>query len=207
MKRPSFLTSKSLISVASASLVVLGVGCGYGLQNSGTVLPPEVKTVAILPVENLTTENALGLRLQSALQERFERYGVVSVVDKPGGADAILTAKVKSVDSRVRNVSDSRDIAIDNNVTLTVAAELKKRDGQILWRDEDFRLTNSFASVSSAVVTSSADFAQGGVDAATLAGLNASPSEIARGQRTDALENLIQEAARQIYNNAVAPDF
>ena len=41
---------------AAAVLLLTGSGCGYRLQGSGSVLPPDVQKIAVAQVENNTTE-------------------------------------------------------------------------------------------------------------------------------------------------------
>jgi outer membrane lipopolysaccharide assembly protein LptE/RlpB len=194
-----------LLPIITVFLLALFSGCGYQLQGSGSILPPDVKTVMIAPVENETTEPALGLKFAEALRSRFERYGIVKVVDSASQADSILKARVKAVESKTKSVSGDEDVAVDQTLIVNIGAELKRRTGQILWRDDDLRITESYAGVGSVVVTSSSDFAQGNIGSGALASLGT--SEVSRGQKEEAIDAAIEEAARQIYNDAVAADF
>ena len=188
-----------------AFILIALAGCGYQFQGAGTTLPEDVRKIALLPVENMTTENGLGVRMSESMRSRLERYGVVQVVENAGEADATMRIRVKTVDSRVRNVSGTQDVGVDSQLVLALQGELKRKNGQILWRDEDMRVSEAFADVSGAVVTSSSDFLQGGIDRGSLSTLTS--SEVSRGQRSDVLERLVEEATRQIYNEAVAADF
>lgn len=55
------------------------------------------------------------------------------------------------------------------------------------------------------MVTTSADFAQSSISAQDLSSL--SDRELFRGQEQGALEELAEQAAQQIYEEAVIPDF
>jgi outer membrane lipopolysaccharide assembly protein LptE/RlpB len=191
-------------------LLIIGIvgavsACGYKLQGAGTILPPDVRKIAIAPVEDDTTEPGLGQRFSEALRSRFERYGVVEIVEREGQADAVLSSKIREVEAKVRNTTSQNDVAIDQDLVLSVSAELKKRNGQLLWRDTNMRVTQSFAGTGDVVVTSSADFAQGNINSDALRSL--STNEVARGQKDQVLDELIEEAARRIYASAVAEDF
>jgi len=183
----------------------LAAGCGYSFQGSGSILPPDVKTVAIPLAENNTTEAGLGLRFTESLRSRFDRYGAVKVVENEDEADAILIAKVIDVQTEVSDTTSNTDIELESEVVLTVAAELRKKNGQLLYRNAKMSISDSAASVGDVVVTSSSQFAQSGIGSGTLDTLGS--REVARGQGTQVVEDLIEEASRRIYLDAVAADF
>jgi len=183
----------------------LFAGCGYQLQGSGTVLPKDIKTVAVAPVENRTTETGLGPRFSEELRSRFDRYGAISVIDNPEQADAVLTAKIIEIDTTVSGVTSSTDIAQELRLAMTIWVELKRQNGQLLWRDPALVVSSSFAGTSDVVVTSSASFAQGDIGTGTLDSLGT--EAVSRGQEETAINNLLEEASKQIYLAAVAEDF
>lgn len=180
-------------------------GCGYQFQGSGSILPEDVKTVAVLQTENQTTEPNLSLQFTEAIRSRFERYGVIKVVDSASSADAVLKTIIKNVGTRVRNTTGETDQELDLELALTVYGELKKKNGQVLWRNEGIRVYQSFAGVSGVVVTRSAQFA--GSDQSGTQLSNLSTREVSRGQKEAALNEAMEEASRLIYNDAVAEDF
>ena len=55
----------------SLSLALLLGGCLYGFSGGG--LPSDIKTVAILPIENLTADPGLAQEIQRAVREAMER--------------------------------------------------------------------------------------------------------------------------------------
>ena len=192
-------------ALALTVLVLAATGCGYQFSGSGSVLPQDVKTVAILPVENQTTESGVGPEFTEDLHSEFERYGVVKLVDSAHEADATLKTKVKSVDSTVRNTTGATDIGVDQNIVLKIACELRRKTGQVLWRNDDLKVTSAYAGVGGAVVTTSSAFVSGDIASSTLGSLGS--REVSRGQMRQALDDMIEEAARQIYQDAVAADF
>ena len=187
------------------SVFIFFCSCGYSLQGSESILPDDIKQIAIPIVENNTTMPGLGIQFTQLLRARFDRYGVVKVIDKVDQADATLHAKIVDVQTRTQNVTSSTDISVQQEMVLVISAELKRKNGQILWKDPLLTITESFADVSDVVVTSSTDFAQSGINAGTLGTL--SSREVSRGQQEQALDGLLEEAARKIYLSAVAADF
>jgi outer membrane lipopolysaccharide assembly protein LptE/RlpB len=201
-----------LASVSRVLLILclsfLVSACGYTLQGGGSILPPDVKRVYVPRVENSTTELALTELLTEALRDRFERFGVVTVVDDVGEADAVLKARILKVSRSTGSVTSNTDTALQVDTTVKVAAELRRVTGPVLWRDMNLSVTKSFGAERSVVVTSSPDFAASSIGAGDLTQLSQGGSrEVARGQEEEAFSEIADETARIVYDNAVAPDF
>jgi len=179
--------------------------CGYTFQGSGSVLPPDVKSVYIPLAENSTTEIGLAELVTEALRERFERFGVLRVVESSANADAILKARILALKRGSSTVTSTTDTALQIESLLTISAELKRPSGNMLWRGDRVQARKVFGTTSNVVVTSSPEFAAGSLNEGDLSGLNS--REIARGQESQVLEQLAEQVARQVYNDAVAPDF
>ncbi|HMO17459.1 MAG TPA: LPS assembly lipoprotein LptE [Oligoflexia bacterium] len=198
------MTKKTVI-FSITILIFSFASCGYRLQGSGSVLPPEIKTISIRNSENSTTFSGLGPMFTEKLRGRFERYGVVKIVDSGEPADAEFISRIVSIESQNRDVQGRSNIQVEQSLLLTVFAELRKKNGQILYRNPALVVTESFGTVSSNVVTSSSSFATGNLAPGSLATLT--QREVQRGQAAETLEGLLDEAARKIYLEAVASDF
>jgi outer membrane lipopolysaccharide assembly protein LptE/RlpB len=188
-----------------AAVVMLLTSCGYSFQGSGSILPQDIKTIAIPLADNNTTTPGLGQRFTEALRSRFDRYGAVKVIEDESRADAVFRAKIDNVDTRVSDVTSNTDIELESELVLTVSAELRRRNGQLLYRNSGMNISDSAASVGNVVVTSSSDFAQSGIQGSTLDTLGS--HEVARGQGQQVLDDLLDEASRKLYLEAVAADF
>lgn len=199
--KKSLLILLATVSLLSGSIT----GCGYQFRGSGNSLPDDVQKIAIPVVENKTTESGLGLILTEALRSRFERYGVVTLVDDESEADALLEAEISNVLTRVQDVTGQTDIELEQELILFVSAELRRTNGQILWKNPQLVASETFASTSDVVVTSSSNFTQSGLSAASLGSLGA--REVARGEKRRALEDLLDRASWKIYSESVASDF
>lgn len=179
--------------------------CGYTLQGSGTVLPPDVKAIYIPQVQNNSTELGLSDTVTEALREQFESYGVVTVVDRQSLADAVLNVKILNVTRTTRTVLGTDDTATQMETTMVLEGELRRTTGPLLWKNNMIRVARGVGTDRSAVVTSSAAFASGSISSTDLQQL--SSREITRSQENEILPNLAAEAARKIYDGSVAPDF
>ena len=193
------------VVIFAVVILVLVSGCGYRLQGSGTTLPDDIKTIYIPLVDNDTTEPGLSIQFTEVLRGRFDRYGVIKVVEDKNLADAIFKAKIRSITSQVRGVTSRTDVEVQVALTMIVDAELRRRNGQVLWKAVGFMASEEYASTSDTVVTSSSDFAQSGISASSLGAL--SSREVARGQSEEAINALMEEVSRQLYLNSVAADF
>lgn len=184
--------------------IILLSACGYTLQGSGTILPPDVKNIYIPKVENDSTALGLADIVTDALSDQFDSYGAVTVVDKQIQADAVLKVRVVSLTQSTDTVS-SNNTASQMDSTMILAGELRRVTGKVLWRDDQVRVTKNFATNASTVVTTSPDFASGSISSQDLSGLT--QRELSRGQQAQALLSMSADAARMIYDKSVAPDF
>lgn len=200
-----FFMTKPIYSIILMLTSLLAVSCGYRLQGSGSILPPDIKTISIRNAENKTTLSGLGPMFTEKLRGRFERYGVVKIVDSGEPADAEFVSRIVSIESQNRDVQGKSNIQVEQTLMLTVFAELRKKNGQILYRNPALVVTESFGTVSSNVVTSSSSFATGNLAPGSLASLT--QREVQRGQAAETLQGLLDEAARKLYLEAVASDF
>ena len=184
--------------------IILLSACGYTLQGSGTILPPDVKNIYIPKVENDSAQLGLADIVTDALSDQFDSYGAVTVVDKQIQADAVLKVRVVSLTQSTDTVS-SNNTASQMDSTMILAGELRRVTGKVLWRDDQVRVTKNFATNASTVVTTSPDFASGSISSQDLSGLT--QRELARGQQAQALLSMSADAAEIIYEKSVAPDF
>jgi len=193
-----------VLRVISLFFLLSLFACGYTFQGAGSVLPPDVKNIYIPIVENQTVESGLTIIVTEALRDRFERYGVLTVVDSLSEADAILDAKIIALKRQTKNVSSS-DTALEYDLVLYLSGELKRVDGSPLWRGSSVKATKSVGSTSDVVIASSSDFFGGSIDSGDLAQLES--LDVFRGQEQEALLDLSDDIARKVYENAVLPEF
>ena len=196
---------KKVFLIPFLILIINLLSCGYTFQGSGSVLPEDIKYVYIPLVQNDTPEAGLSNLITEALRDRFERFGVVFVVESEAEADAILKARILQVKRNSQSTTSTTDTALQLETQIIMAADLKRVTGAPLWSSPRIAASRDFGSTSDVVVTSSADFAGGSIDADSLASLN--NRELSRGQEKQAFEELAEEVAKRIYDQAVSPEF
>lgn len=192
-------------TVCSFALAFTVSACGYTFRGSETSLPPDVKKIYIPQVVNESTKLGLSQVMTDALRDEFDGYGTVSVVDTQSEADAVLKVTVLDVKETTSATRSDNNTALQMQTTMFLTGELQRITGPVLWREPMLRVSQTFGADSSVVVRSSLNFASGPIGPNDLAGL--SNREIARGQEADALRSLSSNAARQMYDKSVAPDF
>jgi len=196
---------RTLLCLCVLVLSTVSSGCGYTFRGSGSALPPDVKSIYIPQADNNSTKLGLATVLTDAIRDEFDAYGTVSVVDNQNEADAILKVTIVDVKETTSAVRANTNTSLQMQTTMFLTAELRRVTGPVLWRDNQIRVTQTFGADSSVVVTSSAAFAGGSISSGDLSGL--SSREISRGQEASALNALSEDAARQMYDKAIAPDF
>jgi hypothetical protein len=119
---------------AVSALGLALAGCLYGFAGGGL---PNIKTVAILPFDNQTSEPALTKEVNDAVLEAFQgRLGL-----RPAGetnADAVVRGKVTRYDPDVPisfQPGQGRTDVTQRQVQITVDVEiLDQREGKTLWQ-------------------------------------------------------------------------
>jgi len=117
----------------------------------------------------------------------------------------VMDVEILNVATRVQDVTGETDIELEQELIIFISAELKRQNGQILWKNRKLSARESFASTSDVVVTSSSSFTQSGIGSGALGSLG--NREVSRGQKKEAFSDLLDEASRIIYQDAVAADF
>lgn len=131
----------------SALFCILLGGCLYGFAGGG--LPPNIKTVAILPFENLTPEPTLTRDIQEAVRDAMEgRLGLRQAGE--GTADAVVRGTITRYEPDLPVAYQGTDNATDVQVTqrlvqITVAVEIvDQRSGRKLWERSSLTLDGNY---------------------------------------------------------------
>jgi hypothetical protein len=135
---------RALASVLVAT-AALG-GCLYGFAGGG--LPPGVRTVAILPFENLTPEPTLTRDIQEAVRDAMEgRLGL-----RPAGessADAVVRGTISRYEPDLpvayQGNANTEVQVTQRLVQITVAVEIvDQRSGRTLWERSSLTIDGNY---------------------------------------------------------------
>ena len=123
-------------AIAAAALLPLVAGvadCGYRLAGTGSVLPPHVKLIAVVPFANRTERPEIEQRVTEAVAQELSRRGGYEVVTDPAKADAVLEGVVTSYRTvPVEFTTEGRESR--SEATLIVQATLRDTSTDaVLW--------------------------------------------------------------------------
>jgi hypothetical protein len=127
------------------------------------------------------------------------------VVENDIAADAKLDVELLKIARKSSSLSSNTASALSYDLTLTVAASLRRPGGQLLWQSPSMSVSRTFGATNTVVVTSSPDFSSGAIGANDLAGLDS--LQVSRGQERETLARLAEDLAKKIYDDAVAEEF
>jgi lipopolysaccharide assembly LptE-like protein len=123
-------------------------GCLYGF-GGGKVFPPEIRTVAIMPFDNLTTEPALSVEVDQAVKEAIaRRLGLRLAAEKV--ADAIVTGSIVRYEPDIPVAYSSgsgQDVDVTRRqVQLVVKVDIVRREtGEALLARDNFQVTGTYS--------------------------------------------------------------
>jgi hypothetical protein len=128
-------------------------GCGYTFTGQGTLsgpdpdavsrLDPAFRTMALVRVENPTTEAWLEPRLRSLIRDEFTRRRFVTWVDKDK-ATSLLTVTIKKF-MRSTVVAGQQDQSVKLSTGLIMVFRVQRAsDGALLWNSGEQSQKESF---------------------------------------------------------------
>ena len=125
---------RKMSTIVALVVFVALAGCGYHFKGAGLKAPVGVRTIAIIVLENRTTESGIETVFTSNLAYEFTRSKILRVVGKDT-ADAVLSGRIASL--TVDTIShDARYYSDERRVTITLDLSLKRADGNaIIWSD------------------------------------------------------------------------
>lgn len=126
-------------------LAWLPAGCGYHIAGRSTILPANVRTIAIPALENRTNQYRLEQRLTAALVREFLARTSYRIVSEPKQADAILRGRITSLESSAVLFDAATGRATTMLVTLRCEIVLQERESQkILYRNDNFLFRDEY---------------------------------------------------------------
>jgi outer membrane lipopolysaccharide assembly protein LptE/RlpB len=133
--------------------IALLSGCGYQLVGKETHVPPGLTSIAIPTFANQTFEPGIEVPFTQGFLREFIRDRRVKVLDRTE-ADSILEGVVKSF--QIYSVAyDQSGLATEYQTTVVVDLTLKKRTGEILWKEIDLSESRWFRTSLAALISES----------------------------------------------------
>ena len=130
--------------------VALLLGCGYQMVGKETHVPPGLTSVAIPTFVNQTFEPGIEVLFTQAFLKGFIQDRRTKVVDRKE-ADSVLEGMIKSLE--ISSVSyDRSNLALEYQINVVIDLMLKKRSGEILWREKDLTERTWYRASSNALI-------------------------------------------------------
>ncbi len=129
---------KSFILIGALALLPFLGGCG-GVSSEYVpqqiILPPNIKSIAVRPFENTTSEPEIGNRLWLAVTDEFIRDGRIAYVDAESKADGIVVGTIKQfVETELSH--DVNLVAQEYQLWIIMDLKFLDRDkNQYLWEE------------------------------------------------------------------------
>lgn len=133
---------------SNALVLLLGLlvgGCMYSFVGGG--LPRHIRTIAVLPFENGTSQPLLESEIEARMQEELPRNLGVRLAAE-NAADAVVRGRIVAYDevaASVRPSQDDRVPVIQRQVRITYEAEIyDMREDRSLWRAQSRSVLGNF---------------------------------------------------------------
>ncbi len=195
---------------ALATLLVLS-SCGYHFTGDRVGLPADIGSISIGNIANRSREYGLEKTLGFALEREIVIRRQLHLEQEPGAGDGSLSGTIRDV--RVRPVGfNPQDQAVQYEISLVVDLALTRQsDGKLIWQTRGLKEIDEYATSGTVVVTSSSQFQQGSLNAADLENPQFASRDdsrpvsiqLAETERRLALERLVQQAVRDVYNQMI----
>jgi outer membrane lipopolysaccharide assembly protein LptE/RlpB len=138
MTRSAALCLRLFARICVAALLLLPAGCGYHEAGKASLLPPDMKTLAVPSFRNQTHTYHLETGLTSAVIQEFNTRTRYRVVQSESGADAILQGTVVSAQVAPVAYDSVTGRAATGLVTIVIKVTLTARDGRILYTNPNY---------------------------------------------------------------------
>lgn len=132
---------KCIAWLVTASVLMIGQGCGYRLEGGGFI-NNDVTRVSVAIFENKSTESRAGVSFTNELIREITAKTDTIVVDADN-ATRKITGTVRSVTFSALSRSSSENVT-EREVTAKVDVVLTGAQGKILWSVKNFLATESY---------------------------------------------------------------
>jgi outer membrane lipopolysaccharide assembly protein LptE/RlpB len=123
------------------ALVLAGLaaaGCGYGVAGRATRIPPDVRTIAVVPFENKSSSYRIEQRMTQAVVQEFLSRTKYRIVSDARDADAVLRGQIVNLDSIAVVYDTATGRATTMLVTVKMKVELDDRSSKALFQNDNF---------------------------------------------------------------------
>jgi outer membrane lipopolysaccharide assembly protein LptE/RlpB len=113
-------------------------GCGYTVAGQATHIPPDVHTIAVLPLVNKTSTYRIEQRMTQAVVRQFLERTKYRIVPTADGADAVLSGEITAIEASAVTYDYTTGRATTMLVTVTMKVRLEDRDHKMLYENDNY---------------------------------------------------------------------
>ncbi len=135
-------------AIRSSLLALTLAGCTFGFKSGGG-LPPDIRSVAVLPFENETSDATLGQQVNLAVRQAVERrLGLRAATEAQ--ADAVVRGRITRYDPDVPTsyAGSGQGGAVQvtrRQLSVTIAIEMvARKDGRMLFQERTLSATGDY---------------------------------------------------------------
>src|SRR5260221_6962460 len=126
---------KSLVMKLSGAVLALTLltGCGYHVAGNANLLPKDIRTIAVTPWNNASTQYKLSGFVSEAVSREMLSRTRYNVVADPGKADATLSGSIVNIFSNATVSDPATGRGTGAQVIVQVQVRLVAKDGKVLF--------------------------------------------------------------------------
>ena len=126
-----------LLALLTATCV-FGAGCGYHTAGHASVLPSDLRTLAVPAFVNQTQTYKIEQTLTAAVVQEFSTRTKYRITSDPGSADATLRGTVLSTNTTPLTYDSQTGRASSVLVIVTMSVVLTDRQGKVLYQNPSY---------------------------------------------------------------------
>jgi hypothetical protein len=186
-----------LLPLGFVALIVAITGCGYHFGAEGSGLPPQAKTIYVERFANHSRYTAIEDQFDRYLKDEIAQRKRLQLVDDRNQADLVLSGELLYI-TQLAVATNSVSEPIEYTETLSANAQLTdQHTKQVIWRSTGIFANDTYATVSTAVVTTSPEFLQQNLRAQDIA--NLPDIQLAATQSRFSRQQNLQNLAQSVY--------
>ena len=133
------------VPAALALTLVAVSACGYALAGREVNVPLHVKRIGVPQFENQSSIPDLDRVLADAVRTELRSFGRYVIVQDATGVDAVLTAVLRPLDTRVLALTDQTRQASKYSMTVNASVEFKDlTTNKVLWTNPAVAVTEEY---------------------------------------------------------------
>lgn len=127
------MSGRAVAVLLGAALALLVAGCGYRLGGTAPLdLPPDIRTLALVGVDNPTLDTQLPQQLRTLLRDEITDRGALAWTN-PERADGLMRLKIDKLSTNTRVQSPAEEtLKFQTSISLS-ATIIRRVDRQQIW--------------------------------------------------------------------------